>query len=179
MSYPSDPELGWYYVVSVAGEVGGVQYGVGDWIVWNGTSWDRVIGKSDVSPVGEVRMYSGTGIANVEARTVQLGDEIGDSFAMPGWFVCNGLAGTPDLKKSFIRCDVVSGVVGGSDDAVVVSHDHNLNTGTGSGEIGQITVEYIWNQVPSTSRKTLSTGVSGVDENMPSFYSMIFVIKMS
>jgi len=44
MSYPIDPEVGWYYVVSVAGEVEGVQYEVGDWIVWNGTGWDRIAG---------------------------------------------------------------------------------------------------------------------------------------
>lgn len=44
MGYPTSPEVGWYYVVDVAGEVEGVQYEVGDWIVWNGASWDRVAG---------------------------------------------------------------------------------------------------------------------------------------
>lgn len=49
MGYPIDPELGWYYVVSVAGEVGGVYYEVGDWIVWNGTTWDRIAGERIVN----------------------------------------------------------------------------------------------------------------------------------
>ena len=49
MSYPISPELGWYYVVSVAGEVMGVYYEVGDWIVWNGATWDRIAGERIVN----------------------------------------------------------------------------------------------------------------------------------
>ena len=49
MGFPSNPELGWYYVVNVAGEIGGVMYEVGDWIVWNGTSWDRIAGNRIVN----------------------------------------------------------------------------------------------------------------------------------
>ena len=49
MGYPVNPELGWYYVVSVAGEVGGVYYEVGDWIVWNGATWDRIAGERIVN----------------------------------------------------------------------------------------------------------------------------------
>lgn len=49
MSYPVDPELGWYYVVSVAGEIEGVYYEIGDWIVWNGTTWDRIAGERIVN----------------------------------------------------------------------------------------------------------------------------------
>lgn len=33
--------VGDFYIVSVAGTVSGVAYYVGDWIIWNGTSWDR------------------------------------------------------------------------------------------------------------------------------------------
>jgi len=126
VSYPVDPELGWYYVVSVAGEVGGVQYDVGDWIVWNGTSWDRVVGRQLVLPIGAIIMYDGVGIANVPSRTVQIGDEGGDAFKMYGWFVCNGEAGTPDLEKLFVRGAYVSGGIEGSDDSVVVAHTHQL-----------------------------------------------------
>lgn len=47
---------GWYYVTSVAGTytppVGSpVVLGVGDWIVSNGTTWDRVEGQNDVTSV--------------------------------------------------------------------------------------------------------------------------------
>lgn len=179
MSYPSDPELGWYYVVSVAGEVAGVQYEVGDWIVWNGTSWDKLVGKRDVMPIGAVIMYDGTGIANVATREVELGDEGGDTFAMPGWYVCNGLVGTPDLEKMFVRGGLVSGVIEGSDDAVVVSHIHDIKIWK-----SEMTVDGVDRDFPNiagteTSGMIVEAGVSGVDKNIPIHYTMIYIIKMS
>ncbi|MBA7566092.1 hypothetical protein ES708_07779 [subsurface metagenome] len=197
MSYPSDPELGWYYVVSVAGEVGGVRYEVGDWIVWNGTSWDKLIGKSDVMPVGAVIFYDGVGIANVGTRTVQLGDEVDDTFAMPGWFVCNGLAGTPDLEKMFVRGGLVSGVIEGSDDTVVVQHNHPASqvahahkVGTTTEELGSggpmktilknaglISSGWMDSQQPAVTVD--NEGVSGVGKNVPVHYVMIYIKKMN
>lgn len=41
-AYPSNPELGWYYICSVAGTISTVSYEVGDWMVYNGTSWDKI-----------------------------------------------------------------------------------------------------------------------------------------
>ena len=179
MSYPVDPELGWYYVVSVAGEVDGVQYAVGDWIVWNGTSWDKLIGKSDVMPVGAVIMYDGAGIVNVGTRTVQLGDEVGDIFAMPGWFVCNGLAGTPDLEKMFVRGGLVSGVVDGSDDAVVVEHTHGIKTNTFSYVENGVTAQKLFLGASEYSGYISSEGVSGVGKNVPVHYAIIYIKKMN
>lgn len=179
MSYPVDPELGWYYVVSVAGEVGGVQYDVGDWIVWNGTSWDRVVGKQLVLPIGAVIMYDGVGIANAGTRSVQIGDEGGDAFKMHGWFVCNGLAGTPDLEKMFVRGGLVSGVVEGSDDAVVVSHTHDMKKWTTGVTVGAEDRDYPNTGGVGTSDIIVSAGVDGVNKNIPIHYTMIYVIRMS
>jgi hypothetical protein len=197
MGYPIDPELGWYYVVSVAGEVGGVQYEVGDWIVWNGTTWDKLVGKSDVMPVGAVIMYDGVGIMNVETRTVQLGDEVGDAFAMPGWFVCNGLVGTPDLEKMFVRGGLVSGVVDGSDDAVVVQHNHGASEGVHNHKVGVDHLElgsggdtrdYLkssslyeegYTSFESVDVTVDNEGVSGVGKNVPVHYVMIYIKKMN
>ena len=41
-SYPSDPEQGQYYVISVAGTISGTVFGVDDWIVYNGLAWNKV-----------------------------------------------------------------------------------------------------------------------------------------
>ncbi len=197
MSYPIDPELGWYYVVSVAGEVDGVQYRVGDWIVWNGTSWDKLVGKSDVMPVGAVIFYDGVGIVNVGTRTVQLGDEVGDTFAMPGWFVCNGLAGTPDLEKMFVRGGLVSGVVNGSDDAVVVQHNHPASQAVHSHNVKRRSTQLtedgatkydvdvsgsFYAGLISEVQPVITVdneGVSGVGKNVPVHYVMIYIKKMS
>lgn len=50
-SYPASPSAGWYYIVSVAGTISGKAYTVGDWMVYNGTAWDRIDATSDVQSV--------------------------------------------------------------------------------------------------------------------------------
>jgi len=50
-SYPASPSQGWYYVVSVAGTISAVDYEVGDWMVYNGTSWDKLDNSDKVSSV--------------------------------------------------------------------------------------------------------------------------------
>lgn len=196
MGYPSSPELGWYYVVSVAGEVEGVQYEVGDWIVWNGTSWDRVAGQRTVFPVGTIMMYDGTMIANVETRAVQIGDDVGDQINMKGWFVCNGLAGTPDLEKMFVRGAYVSGGMSGSDDSIVVQHNHGASQEVHTHNVkgtkayvgieptaerlmlnnlsGEVT-DYMSNEMPAVTVE--SEGVSGVGKNVPKHYKVIYIIR--
>ncbi len=41
-SYPSNPEQGQYYVISVDGTISGTAYKVIDWIVYNGLTWNKV-----------------------------------------------------------------------------------------------------------------------------------------
>ena len=50
-NYPSSPSAGWYYIVSVAGTISGKVYTVGDWMVYNGTGWDKIDATADVSSV--------------------------------------------------------------------------------------------------------------------------------
>lgn len=71
-------------------------------------------------PVGGIVMYGGV-LASLPAN----------------WKVCDGTAGTPDLRDKFIVG--VSGTkalaaTGGSADAVVVSHDHAASTGSESAD---------------------------------------------
>jgi hypothetical protein len=48
---PASTTKGNYYVVSVAGTFNSVEYQVGDWIISNGTSWDKVDNTDSVSSV--------------------------------------------------------------------------------------------------------------------------------
>lgn len=41
-AYPSSPDTGWWYYISVAGTISGTAYAVSDAIVYNGTSWDKI-----------------------------------------------------------------------------------------------------------------------------------------
>ena len=243
--YPSNPELGWYYVINVGGVINAIIFEVGDWIIWNGTSWDKlsrevtdeilyyigehtVLGNahhvktvsSDISlvnllenmhdslsgisanqhhfqlPIGTIIMYNGTGIDNVASRTEQIGDDPQDTISMPGWFVCNGLVSTPNLFGKFIRAGTSSGGVGGSNDSIVVqhnhtasqaSHNHKIEVGSLSGGATKVEETSVhlsgrWDY-PTESKTPLITinnnGVSGVNANRPSFYTLIFIIRIS
>jgi hypothetical protein len=58
----------------------------------------------------------------------------GAATAIPsGWFLCNGLNGTPDLRDRFVvgaGNSYAVGATGGSKDAVVVSHSHGITIAT-------------------------------------------------
>jgi len=135
-------------------------------------------------PVGAILMWSGT-IATIPA----------------GWALCDGANNTPNLLDKFVMGagDTASntygvGNTGGSADAVVVSHTHNVAddghshgtlinpnyTGGGAEGGGRDSV----GQTPSTtaSAKTgisiSSTGVSGTNANLPPFYALAFIMKI-
>lgn len=49
--YPSNPETGFYYIISVQGTISTNLYHVGDWIVYNGTAWDKIDNTDSVTSV--------------------------------------------------------------------------------------------------------------------------------
>ena len=51
-----------------------------------------------------------------------------DGSCPAGWNIADGTSGTPDLINKFIRAETTAGNTGGSDDAIVVTHNHG-NTG--------------------------------------------------
>lgn len=50
-SYPTSPEAGDYYICSTGGTISGTEYSTGDWLVYNGTSWDKIDNTDQVSSV--------------------------------------------------------------------------------------------------------------------------------
>jgi hypothetical protein len=81
--------------------------------------------------IGTILMYNGAGIDSADTRDTEIGEEELDTVSMPGWYVCNGQASTPDLRNKFIRGGVASGAEGGSDDALIAEHTHTVNGATG------------------------------------------------
>ncbi len=70
-AYPATPSLGDYYKISAAGTLGGVEYSVGDSIIYNGTDWDKIDSTDAVTSVagrvGEVVLTKGdVGLSNVD-----------------------------------------------------------------------------------------------------------------
>jgi len=84
---------------------------------------DKLNGGVVLLPLGTILMFNGVGWVN--DSTIQ------------GWYKCDGNNGTPNLINKFIRSEASSGNTDGSDNAIVVTHDHggtsgNTSPGTGN-----------------------------------------------
>lgn len=128
----------------------------------------------------------------------------GSILAIPvGWRLCDGTAGTPDLRDRFVlgAGGVYSvGSTGGSANAVVVAHSHTAsssvsdpghnhtvvaNPGGSSGAFGGGTSSSATTLTTSTSSTGISvattvdvTGVSGTNANMPPYYALCYIMKL-
>ena len=153
-----------------------------------GADWDNNLGTPTKNavydainvlfPIGAKIDYFGLGIKGVIAtRDYEISIANGDDFDMKGWFVANSQAGTPDCINKFIRNEATSGVVGGSDDAVVVQHSHGIPCYVfGTTGLNLISDDYTGIQ---QTKYTNDAGVSGVGKNIPAKISAIPIIKMS
>jgi hypothetical protein len=118
-----------------------------------------------------------------------------------GYYLCNGLNGTPDLRNSFVLgagSTYSVGQTGGSTDAVVVSHTHtasvtdpghahNYTTTTASDSTAN--TFYVSQQGTTINTGTTTTastgisvansttGVSGTNANMPPYYALCYIMK--
>jgi hypothetical protein len=85
---------GEYYIVSAAGTYGGITYAVGDWAIYNGTSFDKVdnsattITKTTVQPVSKLRVYGSNSTNYVEISSPTLSGNL--NFIFPSTSGSNG-----------------------------------------------------------------------------------------
>ena len=144
----------------------------------NGTDIDVI--EEGSLPVGAITMYSGNG--------TNLGTK---------WKICDGTNGTPDLRDKFVRGSTIVNIgnTGGSDDAVVVSHLHGQPSHThryrpngGGGTTAfednntQSTSSYTSGNnaiEPAGGHNVFSTGVSGTGKNLPTYYSLAYIMKIA
>lgn len=56
-AYPGSPSQGDYYVISVAGTIDGTGYDIGDWAVYNGSSWDKIDNSASSSGFTDSGIY--------------------------------------------------------------------------------------------------------------------------
>lgn len=116
-----------------------------------------------------------------------------------GWYLCNGLNSTPDLRDKFIvgaGSTYAVAATGGSANAVVVSHTHTA-TVTDPGHNHDYTLYTslaiqdgnatpCWSGTQTTNTSTEYTGitvanstegVSGTNANLPPYYALAFIMK--
>ena len=108
----------------------------------------------------------------------------GASNAIPsGWYLCNGSNGTPDLRNRFIvgaGSGYSVGNTGGSADATLVSHTHNLlyNHGAFGGSSGAVTPRSGNTPVvPGISGRVSTEGSSATNANLPPYYALCYIMK--
>ena len=63
--YPQDPETGYFWIISTAGTIDGQEYQVHDWMVYNGSGWERIDARDDV-----VSVNNKTGVVVLEASDI-------------------------------------------------------------------------------------------------------------
>lgn len=145
-----------------------------------------VLGSGDIAlnviPSGGIILWSGS-VASIPT----------------GWYLCNGLNGTPDLRDKFLvgaGSTYAVGATGGSADATLVSHTHtatvtdpghthNLPGSTSSGGINQtqIGVNSTATNATSASATTGITvsnsteGSSATNANLPPYYALAYIMK--
>jgi len=117
-------------------------------------------------PVGGIIMWSGA------------------TNAIPsGWALCDGQNGTPNLQDKFIvgaGSTYAVDATGGSADATLVSHTHNLlyNHGSFGGSSGAVTPRSGNTPVtPGISGRVSTEGSSATNANLPPYYALAYIIK--
>ena len=202
--FPSQP-----VIATLAQNSTGVAAAVGDLAGQITAQNDRVfITHSDYAPntTNKIELVSTSSVSTSIGQAIPQGSIImwyGASNTVPtGWQICDGTNGTPNLRDKFI---VGAGSTypvttsGGSADAVVVSHTHDITDpghnhasnydnrtpsgidGGGAGsEIGGS--GYVWTFPTTTATTGISintAGVSGTGANLPPYVALFFIMKMS
>jgi hypothetical protein len=116
------------------------------------------------------------------------GTGLGTAAEVLGWAICNGQNGTRDLRGQFLvghdAADALFNNVGdqgGYKDAVVVAHSHIQNGGnspTGDAVNGIVTYSPASGNV-ATINNTSTEGVSGVNKNLPPFYTTLYIQRIA
>jgi hypothetical protein len=119
-----------------------------------------------------------------------------------GYALCDGTGGTPDLRNRFVigaGSTYAVGATGGSKDAVVISHTHTLTdpghkhqvksiyTSLSSQDSGTVTEAGSGNEailrdaeMTATTGITINTtGEAGTDKNLPPYYALAFIQRVS
>lgn len=114
-----------------------------------------------------------------------------------GWALCDGNNGTPNLKDKFVvgaGSTYSVGGTGGSTDAVIVSHTHSVSDpghnhtvplvpyyGTLGSEVdgAKNTGGTTGTSTSTTGISISSTGESGTNKNLPPYYALAYIMRIS
>jgi hypothetical protein len=169
------------------------------------TSTNPIQSIASVGTAGQVLTSNGADTLPTMQASIVAGMIIlwsGSSASIPsGWLLCNGTLSTPDLRDRFVvgaGSTYAVNATGGTADAVVVAHTHTGTTGTesvththsytgvggGAASGGGITAGAGGSMNTSANSvghvhtfTTDSTGVSGVNQNLPPYFALCYIMK--
>jgi len=102
-----------------------------------------------------------------------------------GWAICNGNNGTRNRSgRVSLQWDSnypTLGAIGGSADAVLVTHNHIIADQSGSSGSGTTNIRYIGKEIETNSLGTAytdSAGVSGTNKNLQPYIVSLFIMKL-
>ncbi len=165
----------------------------GTGITVSGPSGDVSIANAGVLSVNGVTGAIVTGAYFPSGGIIMWSGSIGTIPA--GWFLCNGLNGTPNLQDRFIvgaGSSYAVAALGGTVDAAVVAHSHTLNdaghahsyntasattTATAGGTTVLTTQASATTGSITTGITVNSTGASGTGANLPPYFALAYIQK--
>ena len=131
-------------------------------------------------------------IKAIYANSTYLGDNF-DSNGLgknlrKGWAICNGNNGTPPMQgRTIVNYGgdfTTLNAVGGSKDAVVVAHSHeitnsgNVNNGQSGEDLGVKTARWDTGSGTLLNGDVSTEGESGVGKNMPPYIVLVYIMKL-
>jgi microcystin-dependent protein len=115
-----------------------------------------------------------------------------------GWYLCDGLNSTPDLRDRFVvgaGTTYAVAATGGSPNAIVVSHTHtatvtdpghshsytsstfNCNQNSGQVQAGVATTGTTASNTTGITVGISTTGSSATNANLPPYYALAYIMK--
>lgn len=91
----------------------------------------------------------------------------------PGWFLCDGTNGTPNLRDKFIPATGPIFSVG--DEGGVISHEHDF-TGDGHSHSTQVGAQISFGVgLHSATSTDPATGTTDPTNNLPNYYALAYI----
>ena len=155
---------------------------------------------------GSTTLKATVGQIGVPVGTIVMWNNRNGASIPTNWALCDGTNGTPDLRDRFVvgySSTKAINTTGGSADAIVVSHTHTAtSTVTDPGHAHSYNIRHMSgvagsggtspiNNAPSTATTSSNTtgitvsttinsqGSSGTNANLPPYYALAFIQKIS
>ena len=159
---PTPARSGIYYNISVEGIIDGIHYNVNDWIIWDGTKWNKQVQTADVSSVDGRK-----GAVNLEDKYAQLG--VANTFTEVNTFK-KGIVTEQNINVKGNNIIGVSRVYTNNVQAVgetlYLGDENGANVSIGSNEDGYNNTTNISGRTINFNTNNPINGIKNVEENL-------------